>query len=335
MASLAALIDRVCAGRSPVELVCATHPAWPHPRGRSAPGDVLRVAVLDSSFNPPSRAHLALANAPRPTFAYEDASDDADYDAKLLLLSVRNADKQLAPGDAAHAQRLEMMLLLARDILRVPAAAAARDTVGASSSQPHDNVAVAIIDEPTFVGKSTALLSYLRHRLSAHPASLSAPAPPHLPESSGSEMSAARASSNASVTREHPAKVLRPQLTFLVGTDTLERLFAPRYYASPEAMRAALRRFLSAHPDGDDARVVCARRALSSSSDHENEAKLRAAIAEFAVESRVQFVDIPEELRIISSTSIRRGAQDGDESWKTMVLPAVAEYIVEHNLYHI
>ena len=335
MASFAALIDRVRTGQTPVELVYASHSAWPHPRERGSPGDVLRVAVLDSSFNPPSRAHLALANVPRPHFSYEDALDDADYDAKLLLLSVRNADKQLATGDAAYAQRLEMMLLLARDILRVPAAAAACNTVGASSSQPHDNVAVAIIDEPTFVGKSTALLSYLRHRLSAHPASLSAPAPPHLPASSGSEMSAARAAPNASVMREDASKPPRPQLTFLVGTDTLERLFAPRYYASPEAMRAALRRFLSAHPDGDDARVVCARRTLSSSGDHEHEAKLRAAIAEFVVEDRVQLVDIQEELRIISSTSIRRGAQDGDDSWKAMVTPSVAEYIVEHNLYHV
>ena len=335
MATFAALIERVRTGETAVELVYASHPAWPHPCSRGAPGDVLRVSVLDSSFNPPSRAHLALANIPRPQFTYEDGSDSADYDAKLLLLSVRNADKQLAPGDAAHAQRLEMMFLLARDILRVPAAAAACSTVGASSPQPHDNVAVAIIDEPTFVGKSTVLLSYLRHRLSAHPASLSAPAPPRLPVSSGSEMSAARANPNASVTREYPSRLLRPQLTFLVGTDTLERLFAPRYYDSPEAMRVSLRRFLSAHPDGDDARVVCARRALASSGDHENEAKLRAAIAEFAVEGRVQLVDIPEEMRTLSSTNIRRGAKDGDESWKAMVTPAVAEYVDAHNLYHV
>ncbi|EPT01628.1 hypothetical protein FOMPIDRAFT_1161128 [Fomitopsis schrenkii] len=313
MATFTALIERVRTGHTPVELVYASHPAWPHPRERGVPSGVLRIAVFDSSFNPPSRAHLALANAPRPTFASEDASDVRDYDAKLLLLSVRNADKQLAPGDATHAQRLEMMLLFARDILRINAAAEAGQTVGTSSLQPHDNVAVAIIDEPTFVGKSTVLLSYLRHRLS--------------------QTFAALTESDASITQGAPPTVLRPQLTFLVGTDTLERLFAPRYYASPDAMRDALHRFLSAHPEGDDARMVCARRALASSSDHEDEIKLRASITQFVVEARVQLVDIAEELKAISSTSIRRGAKDGDESWKAMVAPAVAEYIVGHNLY--
>ncbi|KAI0733606.1 Nucleotidylyl transferase [Fomitopsis betulina] len=334
MATFAALIERVRTGRAPLELVYASHPSWPHPRSRGAPGGVLRVAVLDSSFNPPSRAHLALVNVPRPAFAHEDASDGTDYDAKLLLLSVRNADKQLAPGDATHAQRLEMMLLCARSILHIPAASAAGRIVGAPSPQSHDNVAVAIIDEPTFVGKSTVLLSYLRHRLSAHPASLSAPAPLHLPPSSNPQTSVAHADSDTSITQDAPwtPTVPRPQLTFLVGTDTLERLFAPRYYASPDAMRDALHRFLSEHPHGDDARVVCALRALVSSSDN-YVVNLKAAIAQFAVEGRVQFVDIPEELKMISSTSIRRGAKDGDASWKAMVVPQVAEYIVEHNLY--
>ncbi|KZT67950.1 hypothetical protein DAEQUDRAFT_367824 [Daedalea quercina L-15889] len=322
MASFAPLIDRVRTGHSPVELVYASHPAWPHPRRPLAPRSTLRVAVLDSSFNPPSRAHLALANAPRPAFAGEDAAaDSSDYDAKLLLLSVRNADKQLAPGDAAHAQRLAMMLLLARDILRV-FPAHSHIVSGAASPNPHDNVAVAIIDEPTFVGKSSVLLSCLRHRLSAPSASLSTLArPPSSSESQSLDITAPLSS------------VLRPQLTFLVGTDTLERLFAPRFYASPEAMRVALHRFFSSHPDGDDARIVCARRALNTAADDEEEAKLKAAIREFAEDGRVLLVDIPEELRAVSSTKIRQGAKGEDEAWRRMVTPAVAEYIVEHDLY--
>ncbi|KZT01369.1 uncharacterized protein LAESUDRAFT_731208 [Laetiporus sulphureus 93-53] len=128
----------------------------------------LRISVLDASFNPPTLAHLALANAPCPypiVSASATARDVHDYDAKLLLLSVRNADKHLKPGDAGYIQRLEMMTLLAKDIIR----ARIRDDHTSdldAPAVPHDNVAVAIIDEPTFVGKSRALLQYLRQRVS-------------------------------------------------------------------------------------------------------------------------------------------------------------------------
>lgn len=49
-----------------------------------------------------------------------------------------------------------------------------------------------------------------------------------------------------------------PKLTFLMGTDTVARLFALRYYASEAAMPTALHRSLS--PNGDDSWIVCARR---------------------------------------------------------------------------
>ncbi|KAI0033530.1 hypothetical protein K488DRAFT_6636, partial [Vararia minispora EC-137] len=100
------------------------------------------IAILDSSFNPPTRAHLALAAASPPT--------SARYDARLLLLSVRNADKHLQPGDASYAQRLQMMRLLAADL---------------SAEDPHANVAVGIIDAPTFVGKASVLQEAIRARV--------------------------------------------------------------------------------------------------------------------------------------------------------------------------
>ncbi|EPS97613.1 hypothetical protein FOMPIDRAFT_1052184 [Fomitopsis schrenkii] len=143
---------------------CSCWCSWTRvPRGLSEfarRGTLRRGTLLKAStFNPPSRAHVTFANAPQPTFASEDVSDVRDYDAQLLL-SVRNMDKQLAPGDATHAQPLEMLLLFARDILRIPAAAAVHQIMGTLSPQPRKNVAVAIIqdDEPTFVGKSTVLL---------------------------------------------------------------------------------------------------------------------------------------------------------------------------------
>lgn len=68
-----------------------------------------------------------------------------DYDARLLLLSVKNADKTLKATDATYIQRLEMMRLLAGHVR--PSSA---------------NVAIGITNQPTFVAKSASLLSFLR-----------------------------------------------------------------------------------------------------------------------------------------------------------------------------
>ncbi|ETW83294.1 hypothetical protein HETIRDRAFT_409165, partial [Heterobasidion irregulare TC 32-1] len=173
-------------GRSQVALIHTPHTSWPlQPKSGlnlAMTPSTLRISVLDSSFNPPTRAHLALASLPH--YSQSAPSDSSsEYDARLLLLSVRNADKHLKLGDATHVQRMEMMLLLAHDI---------RD----------NNTAVAIIDEPTFVGKSTALIAFLRSHLLQ--LSLSPPA----------------------------SVVSSIELSFVQGFDTLERLLSPRYYDS-------------------------------------------------------------------------------------------------------
>ena len=120
---------------------------------------LVRVAVLDSSFNPPTRAHLALALLATPDTC----------DSTLLLLSVRNADKQLKSGDAPHIERLEMMSHFADDLARVqieanwyPIPTCAPVSPSSSEPQPPAQnlwpvVVTAAIDEPTFVGKSTIL----------------------------------------------------------------------------------------------------------------------------------------------------------------------------------
>ncbi|KAI4180305.1 MAG: hypothetical protein LQ346_007025 [Caloplaca aetnensis] len=85
-------------------LVLNTVPS--HTPPSSKPPSTLHV--LDSSFNPPTRAHLRIAlsalrsSAPNPQRL-------------LLLLATQNADK--APKPAAFEQRVAMMTLLAQDIL--------------------------------------------------------------------------------------------------------------------------------------------------------------------------------------------------------------------------
>ncbi|KAH6695154.1 cytidylyltransferase family protein [Plectosphaerella plurivora] len=76
------------------------------------------LVVLDSSFNPPTRAHLRMATSAIRSAA--QARDRTPADVRLLLLlAVNNADK--APKPAAFHLRMEMMRLFALDLLDHPA----------------------------------------------------------------------------------------------------------------------------------------------------------------------------------------------------------------------
>ncbi|KAI0342735.1 Nucleotidylyl transferase [Trametopsis cervina] len=286
------LISRVKQGTSAVELVHVPHDRWPQTRIAHSTSP-LRISVLDSSFNPPTRAHLALASLP-PSPASSGISQD--FDARLLLLSVRNADKGLKSTDASYAQRLEMMIRLANDV--VPSAQDANES----------NVAVAIIDEPTFVGKARVLSSFLRHRLATLPATSDA-----LPSTPGSR----------------PTEDV--ELAFLVGMDTLERILATRYYPSQSDMRDYLKQFMTT------SRLICSRRIMPGQlrdAQVQKEEDILVAARDYLDVQRLEIVDIGEEIESYSSSEVRKRVEEGDEQlWTKMVTPSVAEYITAEHLY--
>ncbi|KAL8733378.1 MAG: hypothetical protein Q9166_002202 [cf. Caloplaca sp. 2 TL-2023] len=77
----------------------------------STPSTPLKTLhVLDSSFNPPTRAHLRIALS-----ALNSTSNASKPQRLLLLLATQNADK--APKPAAFEQRLAMMAILAQNIV--------------------------------------------------------------------------------------------------------------------------------------------------------------------------------------------------------------------------
>ncbi|KAH9041630.1 Nucleotidylyl transferase [Lactarius pseudohatsudake] len=256
---VSAAITRLQRGATKVEFIRKPYSGWPCPRPGLTGSPVatgvsaFRVAVLDSSFNPPTLAHRALSLHPAAASPTE---------ARLLLLSVRNADKTPRPGDASPSQRVEMMVRLACDI----------------------NAAVALVDAPAFIHKAERLRTVL------------------------------------------PAGA---QLAFIQGVDTLERFLVPRYYGdgSPEAMDAALRQFFA--PDGSDARVICARRAMEP---HRETATLEAA-GQWVRADRVSIADIDDELQTFSSSEVRAKVLARDDSWCHMVPNYIAQYIEEQKLY--
>lgn len=118
-------------------LVYASHARWPLPKqSTSEPLKApLQTSVVDSSFNPPHAAHLALAQ-------------HGQHDAHLLALTIANPDKGSIDQDAVTT-RLEMMRAVARDLERRATAPDGRPEWG--------NVAVAVLRAPTFVEKSEML----------------------------------------------------------------------------------------------------------------------------------------------------------------------------------
>lgn len=160
----------------PLHLIYSTRSSWPYLSShRSAtsedkdgsaegsrfadppPDQDLDIAVLDSSFNPPHLAHLSLVSS--PPFLSRSAPPSTSrkhYDAHLLLLSSKNADKGSGKaGDASPEQRLSMMYLLAKEL--------ERKLSSEGSKEP--NVAVVVVEEPLMKDKSTLLHSFFREQV--------------------------------------------------------------------------------------------------------------------------------------------------------------------------
>lgn len=289
---------------SDVELIWASD-AW-----KRASGTLSSLSVLDSSFNPPTLAHLSLALIP-PLRSLDAGTAVAEgvTSGYILLLSVRNVDKQLKPGDATFVQRLQMMILLAEEMQ-------SRASADPSRTFSHGlPVAVAAIDEPTFVGKSTKVLKYLAQDPSRAPDSAS------------------------------------PTLTFILGYDTIIRFFNPKYYGTQENMRSTLSTFFEA----EHSSIACARRNSSASttssssksekspqSDEEADFLASDDVHPYVKTERIRMVDIGAEEAAMSSTLVREvAAAEGNASaampsskrLDTLVIPAIAQFIREQSLY--
>lgn len=79
---------------------------------RNSPPSPKTLFILDSSFNPPSKAHLTLAKSALHTTQTAKHSGPVRL---LLLFSTHNADK--APSAASFPQRLALMTVFAEDLI--------------------------------------------------------------------------------------------------------------------------------------------------------------------------------------------------------------------------
>ncbi|PWY99162.1 Nucleotidylyl transferase, partial [Testicularia cyperi] len=310
-----------------IRLVYSTTPSWPFlsPSSPSTSAAAtseaasIDIAVLDSSFNPPSRAHLALATS-RPVLAREvsNSSSKASYDAHLLLFSTQNADKGAGKaGDASLEQRTEMMKLMAKDIEHIQ-----------TGTGQKPNVAVALVDKPLIFAKSTLTWDTIKQQ-AAH-ALITPPA-----QSEDLEQ--------------------RPRLHWVVGFDTLYRVFQLKYYPSAEDFHSQCRQFFVQ----ERTTFVCARRDPSSfpslSRDKEaqdtrdletiarqqEEALLRSDnVRRWVEHGSVGMLDIDQREAALSSTQIRSlltntslSRDDKKQQLRHLVPPSLIDYLVDSNVY--
>ncbi|KAF3906982.1 hypothetical protein ABW21_db0204145 [Orbilia brochopaga] len=87
--------------------------------------DLKTVCVLDSSFNPPTKAHMHLALR-----ALKHYTRETETPSLLLLLATTNADKKAAP--ATYEQRVAMMCLLAEELREKAATTDSNDNVSSN-----------------------------------------------------------------------------------------------------------------------------------------------------------------------------------------------------------
>ncbi|SPO21515.1 uncharacterized protein UTRI_01002_B [Ustilago trichophora] len=298
---------------SGVRLVYSTAPTWPF--SSSSSDSQIDIAVLDSSFNPPSRAHLALLLSD-PILAPSKRS----YDGHLLLFSTQNADKGAGkPGDASLTQRIEMMTLMAKDVERIQ-----------SCSGYPANVAVGLVDKPLIFAKSTLTWDLLRQQASSSSSSPSAQPP-----------------------QEAPQTVAR--LHWVVGFDTLYRVFQLKYYPSWEDFQRQCRQFF----EKERTTFVCARRDPSSypqlisaqsggSGENAKEQARREEdnllesenVSPWVEQGSVGMLDIDPDQAKLSSTKIRTllkdtnmDREDKKVELKQLVPPSLVEYLVESGVY--
>ena len=271
----------------------------------SGPRSPRTLLILDSSFNPPTRAHLSMATSALKDYL-TDTSQSPDVDATstprpirqtfqppyriLLLFSVHNADK--SPSPAAFPHRLALMYMSAIDML-----SSLSSSLPLQSHQDQLSVDVAVTKEPFYSDKSAAI----------------------------------DATDAYSSDERH-----KPRHIHLIGHDTFVRFLNPKYYSSFRPPLSALDPFFRQHG---------LRLTLRASSPEEADEQRRTweNLAEGGLEKdggRKEWANLIEtvhgkpETVDVSSTAVRKACESRD--WKLVeeICPRqVARWVIEHGLY--
>ncbi|KAI8098969.1 uncharacterized protein BX664DRAFT_320071 [Halteromyces radiatus] len=229
----------------------------------------LRLLILDSSFNPPTRAHHALLSNTLNR-------QRKDFDAALLLLSSRNADKQL--NGASVMQRMQMMEIIARQ-----------------DEFKHFPVYVGLTSEAKFVDKAMEVQHWYQQQ--------------------------------HTTTRN-----VDMELHFILGFDTVTRLFDPKYY-HPLSVQHALDPFFK------NCFLICADRSGNNDDDDDVSNFWNSSLVRGYAHRMTRISLDNQDLTTISSTLARQAAATaGLEPQSRLELKRfldedIVNYILDEKLY--
>ncbi|KAF9923237.1 hypothetical protein FBU30_006685 [Linnemannia zychae] len=259
--------------------------SWPFTNDRPASTThPTRIAVLDSSFNPPTMAHYQLLKA----------AARSGCDAVLLLLATNNVDKGQTGTSAI--ERLEMMEAVAMESIR-----------NEKEDPALRHMAVGLTIHARFMDKAQPILDY------------------------------------------YPPNTV--QLSWIMGHDTMIRLFDPKYYTDVHKDMA---------PFFEQCDVICSSRPGYGTRD-----EMMRFVEESGHSKKVTFVDIPDDedydddygvealqvddgsemgkgktatrgiqAKEMSSTVVRNAIKSGNWTLADQcILPSVRQVIEENKLY--
>ncbi|EFQ35097.1 cytidylyltransferase [Colletotrichum graminicola] len=280
---------------------------------------VSSLVVLDSSFNPPTLAHLRMAvsavrDLRRSGHGDAGSREEASAVRLLLLLAVNNADKK--PQPAAFPVRLGMMHAFAQDLLDELRAAAPSLAKGDGEPQEEE-------DNEMEVDLGLTMMPYFHDK--------------------------SQAISDAgfyAVDGEGPEQV------YLAGYDTLVRIFNPKYYNASAALPspsgsgdvdggvAPIRRALDPFLERSRLRIT-----MRADDEWGSEADQVAHLERLRnggleeVGGRTAWAERVEMVRglgeVVSSTRVRRAAKERDEEALGRLVGArVKEWVLGEGLYH-
>ncbi|KAG0305635.1 hypothetical protein BGZ97_001050 [Linnemannia gamsii] len=199
----------------PFQTTLTATSSWPFTIDRPAsPTRPTRIAVLDSSFNPPTKAHYQLLKA----------AARVGCDAVLLLLATNNVDK--GQTGAGAVERLEMMEAVAIDSIR-----------NEKEDPALRHMAVGLTIHARFMDKAQPILD------------------------------------------SYPANTV--QLSWIMGHDTMTRLFDPKYYNDVHADMA---------PFFEQCDVICSSRPGYGTRD-----EMLKFVEASGHSKKVTLVDIPDD----------------------------------------
>ncbi|KAK1965832.1 cytidylyltransferase [Colletotrichum sublineola] len=298
-----------------------TAPVPRPPREERPPRRVRSLVVLDSSFNPPTLAHLRMAVSAVRDLRRSGGGDGGSREASavrlLLLLAVNNADKK--PQPAAFPVRLGMMHAFARDLLdELRSAPSLSKGNGEQEREQEQKVTEGHDEEDGEMEVDLGLTTM-----------------PYFHDKS-------QAISDAGfyvVDGEGPEQV------YLAGYDTLVRIFNPKYYNTSSTgdgdggvtpIQRALDPFL------ERSRLRITMRADDEWGSETDQTAHLERLRDGGLEEvggRAAWAERVEMVRgvgeVVSSTRVRRAAKQRDEdALGRLVGPRVKEWVLSEGLYH-